>query len=233
MIICRFSIESLESRNCALSYACKEDMRWIMFGPLFIVLCMFLRGTDILFRKITLSGITPLELITLEHLIACIALLPLLPNFRILKKLSAYDLFCLAFVSFGASVLGILCFTTAFNYINPAIVILLQKLQPVVTIFLSVLILKETIHKGFYLWATIAILSGYILSFGFTLPALSFQSLQFKGIFFALLYDKIFVLFLSEGSFLFLLFFEKKYFYNRTLNSLWKAKTDLKVSSTE
>ncbi|MEQ1723205.1 MAG: DMT family transporter, partial [Pseudobdellovibrio sp.] len=46
--------------------------------------------------------------------------------------------------------------------INPSLVILLQKLQPIVVIFLSAFILKENIKKSFYLYFVLA-LSGVLL----------------------------------------------------------------------
>jgi drug/metabolite transporter (DMT)-like permease len=109
-------------------------------------------------------------MITLEHLIACVALLPWFPGFAPLKKLSPKDWFLLLYIACGVSVGGILCFTTAFGLINPAVVILLQKLQPIVTITLSIVFLRERIAKSFYPLAALAMAAGYVLVFGFHLP---------------------------------------------------------------
>lgn len=158
-----------------------------MVGPGLVVFCMLLRATDVLFRSVTLSRIAPLELITLEHFVACLVLLPVFIKSHRFPKLTPFELFCLIFVGFGASVGGILCFTAAFQFINPALVILLQKLQPVVTVFLSIVLLKEKIATRFYLWAGIAILSGYVLAFGFTFPTrYFFASDDFRGTLLAL-----------------------------------------------
>lgn len=174
----------------------------LQYGPLFIILCMLLRATDVVFRSITLTAISPLEMITLEHFIASIVLsiffLPFFSSFftqhtslkelfQGLKSLNAYELFCVLFISCGASVGGILCFTSAFQYINPSIVILLQKLQPIVSISLSYLLLKERLPPKFWLWSVVAIGSGYILGFGFSCPDFSLSSANFKGILYALL----------------------------------------------
>ncbi len=157
------------------------------YGPLLIVLCMFLRATDVVFRSSTLSKIDPLELITLEHLIACIVLLRWIPSFRRILTFSAFEIFCVLFISCGSSVGGILFFTSAFQYINPSVVILLQKLQPIVTIFLSYMILKERFPAKFWFWAAIGVGAGYVLGFGLSLPEVSFASQNFRGVIFALI----------------------------------------------
>ncbi len=56
------------------------------------------------------------------------------------------------------------------NFQQLSVVVLLQKLQPIFAIILAWLILKEKLRKDFILWAGIAILSSYFLTFGFKLP---------------------------------------------------------------
>lgn len=145
----------------------------VNFGPIFIAICMIFRGTDVLFRKTMLGFFSPLEMITLEHLLASLVLLPFLPKFRILKDLTPFEILFLLLIGCGASVGGILAFTTAFKYMNPAVVILIQKLQPIFPIVLSVIILKEQLNKGFLIWAGIAIISAYTLTFGLAFPSLN------------------------------------------------------------
>jgi drug/metabolite transporter (DMT)-like permease len=58
-----------------------------------------------------------------------------------------------------------LAFTKAFSLINPSLVILLQKLQPFIAILLSSLMLKERIHKTFYVCALPAFLGAFLLSY--------------------------------------------------------------------
>jgi drug/metabolite transporter (DMT)-like permease len=55
-----------------------------------------------------------------------------------------------------------LAFTKAFSLINPSVVILLQKLQPVVAISLAYLLLGEKIGKKFLLWSVLC-LAGSLL----------------------------------------------------------------------
>lgn len=141
-----------------------------ILGPASILVCMLLRATDVLFRSVTRDVISPLEMITLEHLIAALVLIPTFPGIAPLRRLSIGDWLVLLFIAGGVSVGGILCFTTAFGLINPAVVILLQKLQPVITITLSIVFLRERVAPVFYPLAGTAILAAYVLVFGFQLP---------------------------------------------------------------
>lgn len=50
------------------------------------------------------------------------------------------------------------------------VVVLLQKLQPVFAIILAALILGEKLKRNFALWAVVAVIAGYFLTFGFNLP---------------------------------------------------------------
>jgi drug/metabolite transporter (DMT)-like permease len=67
------------------------------------------------------------------------------------------------------------------------VVVLLQKLQPVFAICLSVIFLKEQINKRFVLWSVIAVLSAYIMSFGFKLPKADFSDTAMLAYFYAIL----------------------------------------------
>jgi drug/metabolite transporter (DMT)-like permease len=59
------------------------------------------------------------------------------------------------------------------NFNNLSVIVLLQKLQPVFAILLARVILKERIKKGFALWAVIALIAGYFMTFGWNLPDFS------------------------------------------------------------
>ena len=59
-------------------------------------------------------------------------------------------------------------FLVQFN--NLSVVVLLQKLQPIFAIALAALLLKEKIRKNFFLWASLAIVSSYFLTFGWNIP---------------------------------------------------------------
>jgi len=52
-------------------------------------------------------------------------------------------------------------------HLNIAVVLLLQKLQPIFAILLALAWLRERPKKIFYLWAAVALVGSYLLTFGF------------------------------------------------------------------
>lgn len=73
------------------------------------------------------------------------------------------------------------------NFQDLSVVVLLQKLQPVFSILLASLILKESIRQRFALWGGIAILASYFLVFGFSLPSFEKGSTTIYAALYALL----------------------------------------------
>ncbi len=141
------------------------------FAALLVALCGILRSTDLYFRNPVIKTLPVVILIAWEHLInAGITLPVLLLKRRYFSKISLRDLLLFLGVGIGASAGGVLCFTQAFHYINPALAVLLQKLQPVMTIMLGALLLREKISRHFVGWALVAIISSYFVSFGLTNP---------------------------------------------------------------
>lgn len=136
-----------------------------------VALCGILRSTDIYFRSPIIASIPVIVLISWEHLINLVIVSPLLIIKRHeFKHIGKKDLLFFLLVGFGASAMGILCFSEAFRYINPALAVLLQKLQPIITILLGALILRERISKRFFMWALLAIICSYFVSFGLINP---------------------------------------------------------------
>ena len=58
------------------------------------------------------------------------------------------------------------------NFQDLSVVVLLQKLQPIFAISLAAILLKEKIKKDFAIWASLAIVASYFLTFGFHLPSM-------------------------------------------------------------
>lgn len=144
---------------------------YLLYGSLFLILCGVARSTDLFFRIPALNKLPPATIIFWEHFITSLLLIPFLFKFRhLFIKVPLKDWFLFFMIGAGASALGILFFTKAFAYMNPALVILLQKLQPVVTIALGSLFLKEKLNSGFLKWALIAIIASYFVSFSNTNP---------------------------------------------------------------
>ncbi|MBI9034952.1 MAG: DMT family transporter [Bacteroidales bacterium] len=94
-------------------------------------------------------------------------------QYRFVVKFTSQDVLLFALVATFGGAIGTLAIVKALflvNFEKLTIVILLQKLQPVFSIFLAWILLKERLDKRFAFWALVAILSGYTLTFGFCLP---------------------------------------------------------------
>ena len=80
-----------------------------------------------------------------------------------------------------------IAFTQAFVYLNPSLVILLQKFQPVFAIILARIVLKEQIKNTFIFWALICLVGALLISYNDLRVLLTsntdiiFNSTAFKG----------------------------------------------------
>lgn len=136
-----------------------------------VAMCGILRSTDLYFRNPVIATLPVVVLISWEHLINLALISPVFWIKRAQFRLIALrDLFYFVMVGCGASAMGVLCFTEAFHYINPALAVLMQKLQPVMTITLGVILLRERVSRSFFGWAALAIICSYFVSFGLTDP---------------------------------------------------------------
>ncbi|MGL5543917.1 MAG: DMT family transporter [Cetobacterium sp.] len=90
-----------------------------------------------------------------------------------IKKLNKEDLFFYFLIALFGGALGTLSIVKALflvNFNHLTVVTLLQKLQPVFAIVLARILLGEKVGKNFIFWALAALVSGYFLTFQFTLP---------------------------------------------------------------
>ncbi|MBI9038667.1 MAG: EamA family transporter [Bacteroidales bacterium] len=97
----------------------------------------------------------------------------LFKEYRYLKTFSASDVFTLLLIAILGGAVGTLAIVKAIflvNFKHLTIIVLLQKLQPVFAIALATIYLKEKLRNNYLLWASIAIIAGYFLTFGFDLP---------------------------------------------------------------
>ncbi|MBI2518829.1 MAG: DMT family transporter [Bdellovibrio sp.] len=114
------------------------------------------------------SGVSASRIVFTEHLFLTLLFLPIFVRQKshgLLKFKRLRPGEWAAFLAVGAfgSALATLAFTRAFLYLNPTHVILLQKLQPVVAIFLANLFLKERLDKHFAIWAMVCLSGGLII----------------------------------------------------------------------
>ncbi|MEK7591803.1 MAG: EamA family transporter [Patescibacteria group bacterium] len=137
-------------------------------GPVFIVAAAMLWALDGVFRR-SLYSLTPLVIVFLEHLIGALIILPfLLRRWKEISTLTKKEFAMIGGISLLSSLLGTLWFTTALlktNFIPFSVVFLLQKVQPVFVIFTAWIVLKERITKQYLLWAGVALVSAYFVTF--------------------------------------------------------------------
>jgi drug/metabolite transporter (DMT)-like permease len=94
-------------------------------------------------------------------------------SYKELKTFNKTDFIYFFLVALFGGAIGTLAIVKALflvNFQSLTVVVLLQKLQPVFAIILAAILLKEKVHKGFVVWASIAIVASYSLAFGFSLP---------------------------------------------------------------
>ena len=93
--------------------------------------------------------------------------------FAQLKNLTPKDWLAFLGVALFDGAIGTMAITRALfyvNFVNLSIVVFIQKMQPIFAIVLAGIILKEKLKKDFFIWAGLAIISAYIMTFGFSLP---------------------------------------------------------------
>jgi len=96
-------------------------------------------------------------------------------EYKNIKNFSRSDVIFLLLLAIFGGAIGTISIVKALfllNFKKLTIVVLLQKLQPVFAISLAALLLKEKIRPTFLLWAALAIIAGYFMTFGLRLPDL-------------------------------------------------------------
>lgn len=143
-------------------------MRKKNFGPLFIIFAALLWSLDGLLRR-SLYTVSPSIIVFWEHALGAIILLPFVwKYFKEVKQLTKKEWLAIIAVSLFSGALGTIFYTTALgkvNYIQFSVVVLLQQLQPIWAIATASLILKEKITGRFVLWAILAIIGSYAVTF--------------------------------------------------------------------
>lgn len=100
------------------------------------------------------------------------------------------DILSLWTLSFFGGALGTISIVKALflvRFDHLSVIVILQKLQPLFAIMLAILFLKERPNKKFWLWALLAILGGYFLTYEFHLPNFSKQASLIQASLYSLL----------------------------------------------
>jgi len=150
--------------------------KWIFVVGFFcVVLAGLLWAIDTLIRYPLLgSGVSAEKIVFCEHLFLSMIFIPLL--FKETKKIGDIKLstiFNFIVIGVFGSAIATLTFTKAFMLINPSLVILLQKLQPIVAISLARIFLGEKVKPPFYFWAALSLVGGFLISSPDIVPGLS------------------------------------------------------------
>jgi drug/metabolite transporter (DMT)-like permease len=153
-----------------------------MAGTFFIMIACLTWALDTLIRYPLLNaGYSTLQIVLLEHVTLFLLTLPLLLKHRAeFRRLSGLGFVSLFFIGGIGSAVGTLAFTQAFQYLNPTVVILLQKLQPLVAILAASWLLKEQIRRHFAFWAAV-ILAGSLTMIWPDITKLSAGNLHYSA----------------------------------------------------
>tara|TARA_B100000925_G_scaffold288101_1_gene268503 strand:- start:4171 stop:5064 length:894 start_codon:yes stop_codon:yes gene_type:complete len=150
-------------------------------GIFFIFLACLTWALDTLIRYPLLGeGFNAVTIVFFEHLFLSILFIPTF--YKLIKKkilFNSSNIFSFLIVGSLGSAIATLSFTKAFSLLNPSIVILLQKFQPVVAISLSSLLLKEKISKDFLFWAGVCVIGGFVISYQQIFQSIDLKTLKY------------------------------------------------------
>lgn len=154
------------------------ENKTILKGTIAISISAILWGFDGVVLTPRLYNLNVVYVVFMLHLIPFILMnLFLFKQYKQLKLFVKQDFIIMLLIASFGGVLGTIAIVKALflvNFEQLTVVVLLQKLQPIFAILLAAILLKEKIKKNFAIWASIAIIASYFLTFGFNLP--DFQS---------------------------------------------------------
>lgn len=135
-------------------------------GPGLVAIAALLWGTDSIFRYQISGKLDPTVVVTIEHLLGVLALLPWIfwRHGREVFSLQKKEWLAAAFCGAAGSAVATTLFTLSFRYVNPSIAVLLQKLQPVMVVLIAFAVLGERPRRNFYGWALLALAAAIVLS---------------------------------------------------------------------
>ena len=141
----------------------------IFIGALAVVVAAVLWSLDGTFLRPRLASVSPTLVVFLEHTLGFIILLPFLFIYKLeLKKIAKKQWATIFWVALFGGALGTTFFTKALfltGFVDISVVILLQKFQPIFAIILSAIILRERFPAKFYIYALLALIGGYFVTF--------------------------------------------------------------------
>ncbi len=153
-----------------------ENRQNVILGAVLISLSAILWGFDGVVLTPRLSNLNISFVVFVLHFFPFLLMnLFLFKRYKLLKMLSLNETIALFGVAIFGGALGTVSIVKALflvNFQSLSIVVLLQKLQPIFAILLAATFLKERLGKNFLRWAILALIAGYFLTFGVSLPKL-------------------------------------------------------------
>ena len=136
------------------------------WGPVLIFIAAMLWATDAPFRYHLTQGLNASFIVLAEHAVNILLILPFIFwNWNEIESLNWKQWLAILVIGIGASAFASILFTKAFSFVNPSVAIVLQKLQPLIVVALAATFLREPTGKRFWLWAGIALVGAYVISF--------------------------------------------------------------------
>jgi drug/metabolite transporter (DMT)-like permease len=138
------------------------------FGPFFIIIAALLWSLDGVLR-IGLYLLPPAIVVFYEHFFGAVILLFLFAFWiKDVVKMNKKQWLGISLVSLFSGALGTILYTAALgliNYSQYSVVVVLQQLQPIWAISASAILLKEKITRKFLVWAGMALIAAYFVTF--------------------------------------------------------------------
>lgn len=163
----------------------------VLRGTIAISISAIMWGFDGVVLTPRLFNLDVIWVVFILHLIPFLLMnVFLFKQYNQLKLFVRQDYITFFLVSLFGGVLGTIAIVKALflvNFEQLSVVVLLQKLQPIFAIILAGILLKEKVRKGFILWAVVAIVASYFLTFGFSKPNFETGSNTIYAALFALL----------------------------------------------
>lgn len=151
-----------------------ENRKNVILGAVLISFSAILWGFDGVVLTPRLSNLNISFVVFVLHLFPFLLMnLFLFKRYSLIRKLTVNDTIALFGVAIFGGALGTVSIVKALflvDFQSLSIVVLLQKLQPIFAILLAATFLKEKLGKNFIIWASLAIVAGYFLTFGTGLP---------------------------------------------------------------
>ncbi|KAF5070568.1 Riboflavin transporter ImpX [anaerobic digester metagenome] len=146
----------------------------LVFGSLAVCISASLWGLDGILLTPQLYNLNIVFVVFILHALPFLLMnFFLFREYKLFGRLTKREIIYLALIALTGGALGTMAIVKALflvEFKDLSIVVLLQKLQPVFAIALAAVLLREKLNRSFVFWASMAIIAGYFLTFGFNLP---------------------------------------------------------------